>query len=158
MNIVAILAFFCAVLVLTFAIHLGSPLSIFIDPASFMIVPVTTMMLLIATFGFGSVFSAFKSGFRSVFMANGESADPEESRERKMVAMCGSKYATLTGFIGATIGLVTMFHQMSDPTAIGPAMAVALLSAFYAALMIMFVFYPMARQAAQQEFSPHTER
>ena len=157
MNIVAILAFFCAVLVLTFAIQLGSPLSIFIDPVSFMIVPVTTMMLLIATFGFGSVFSFFKMGFRSLFMANGEPADPDESRKRKMVAICGIKYATLTGFIGATIGLVTMFHQMSDPTAIGPAMAVALLSAFYAALMVMFVFYPMARQAAQQEFSPHAD-
>ena len=158
MNMVAILAFFCAVGVLTFTIQLGSSLSIFSEPASFMIVPVTTMVLLVATFGFGTVYSCFKAGFQSLFLVNGEPADPEDSRKRKMVAMCGIKYATLTGFIGAMIGLVTMFHKMSDPTKIGPAMAVSLLSAFYAALMIMFVFYPMARQAAQQELSSHTER
>lgn len=47
------------------------------------------------------------------------------------------------GMIGTLIGLVLMLGNMSDPKAIGPAMAVALLTTLYGAFMANVMFMPM---------------
>ena len=44
-------------------------------------------------------------------------------------------YAPAMGMIGTLIGLVQMLANMSDPAAIGPAMAVALLTTLYGAII-----------------------
>ena len=46
-----------------------------------------------------------------------------------------SNFAGAMGMIGTLIGLVAMLLNMSDPSAIGPAMAVALLTTLYGALL-----------------------
>lgn len=48
------------------------------------------------------------------------------------------------GMIGTIIGLVLMLKRMNDPSTIGPAMAVALLTTFYGAILANLVFNPMA--------------
>ncbi len=48
------------------------------------------------------------------------------------------------GMIGTLIGLVQMLQTMNDPSSIGPAMAVALLTTFYGAIMANMIFLPMA--------------
>ncbi len=48
------------------------------------------------------------------------------------------------GMIGTLIGLIQMMASMSDPSQIGPAMAVALLTTFYGALLANLVFLPIA--------------
>jgi chemotaxis protein MotA len=48
------------------------------------------------------------------------------------------------GMVGTIIGLVLMLKRMNDPSTIGPAMAVALLTTFYGAIMANLVFNPMA--------------
>ncbi|MCB1152494.1 MAG: MotA/TolQ/ExbB proton channel family protein [Deltaproteobacteria bacterium] len=48
------------------------------------------------------------------------------------------------GMIGTLIGLVQMLQNMADPSAIGPAMAVALLTTFYGAMLANVVFNPLA--------------
>jgi len=48
------------------------------------------------------------------------------------------------GMIGTLVGLVQMLLNLSDPSAIGPAMAVALLTTLYGALLGNLVFLPMA--------------
>ncbi len=53
-------------------------------------------------------------------------------------------YAPALGMIGTVIGLVQMLQNMSDPNAIGPAMAVALITTFYGAVLANLVFLPMA--------------
>ena len=52
--------------------------------------------------------------------------------------------APAMGMIGTLIGLVQMLQNMSDPSSIGPAMAVALLTTFYGALLGTAVLAPMA--------------
>ena len=47
------------------------------------------------------------------------------------------------GMIGTLIGLVLMLGNMSDPKAIGPAMAVALLTTLYGAMVANVIFGPM---------------
>jgi chemotaxis protein MotA len=48
------------------------------------------------------------------------------------------------GMIGTLIGLVQMLQSMEDPSSIGPAMAVALLTTFYGAVMANLLCLPMA--------------
>jgi len=46
--------------------------------------------------------------------------------------------------IGTLVGLVQMLANMSDAATIGPAMAVALLTTLYGALMANLLFIPLA--------------
>jgi len=52
--------------------------------------------------------------------------------------------APAMGMIGTLVGLVLMLQNMSDPSSIGPAMAVALLTTFYGAILANMVFNPVA--------------
>ncbi len=55
-----------------------------------------------------------------------------------------SAYAGAMGMIGTLIGLVAMLLNMSDPSAIGPSMAVALLTTMYGAILGNTVGGPIA--------------
>lgn len=44
-------------------------------------------------------------------------------------------FAPAFGMIGTLIGLVQMLNMLSDPSSIGPAMAVALLTTFYGTIL-----------------------
>jgi chemotaxis protein MotA len=48
------------------------------------------------------------------------------------------------GMIGTLIGLVAMLANMDDPKSIGPAMAVALLTTLYGAMMATMIMIPFA--------------
>jgi chemotaxis protein MotA len=53
-------------------------------------------------------------------------------------------YSPALGMVGTLIGLVQMLQSMSDPSSIGPAMAVALLTTFYGAIIANIICLPMA--------------
>ncbi len=53
------------------------------------------------------------------------------------------------GMIGTLIGLVQMLQNMSDPSSIGPAMAVALLTTLYGAIIMTVFTNPMAAKLKQ---------
>ena len=53
-------------------------------------------------------------------------------------------FAPAMGMIGTLIGLVQMLQSMDDPSMIGPAMAVALLTTFYGSLMANICCMPIA--------------
>lgn len=54
--------------------------------------------------------------------------------------------APAMGMIGTLVGLVAMLSNMDDPKAIGPAMAVALLTTLYGAVIANMVAIPMANK------------
>ncbi len=56
--------------------------------------------------------------------------------------------APAMGMIGTLIGLVQMLANMSDPKAIGPAMAVALLTTMYGAILANVFCLPIAQKLA----------
>jgi chemotaxis protein MotA len=63
-------------------------------------------------------------------------------------------YAPAWGMIGTIIGLIQMLQTLDDPSSVGPAMAVALLTTFYGAVAANFVFIPIAQKLkirSQQE-------
>ena len=60
-----------------------------------------------------------------------------EKRHSVMISIFGNIGGTAgaMGMIGTLVGLVAMLANLSDPAAVGPAMAVALLTTLYGALM-----------------------
>ncbi len=65
-----------------------------------------------------------------------------------------SEVAPAMGLIGTLVGLVQMLGGLNDPSAIGPAMALALLTTFYGAVLGNVVLSPLAakvERAAQDE-------
>jgi len=52
------------------------------------------------------------------------------------------------GMIGTLIGLVQMLANLDDPAAIGPAMAIAMLTTFYGAVIANLVAIPLAEKLA----------
>ena len=54
------------------------------------------------------------------------------------------RYAPAFGMIGTLVGLVIMLGNMNDPSSIGPAMAVALLTTLYGAIIANLIALPMA--------------
>ena len=64
-------------------------------------------------------------------------------RGQKIFRFLGST-APAMGMIGTLIGLVQMLKTLEDPSAIGPAMAVALLTTLYGAILAFLIFNPIA--------------
>ncbi len=58
-----------------------------------------------------------------------------------------AEVAPAMGLIGTLIGLVQMLGNLSDPSTIGPAMQVALLTTFYGAVLAHMVLLPLASKA-----------
>ncbi|QQV77006.1 MotA/TolQ/ExbB proton channel family protein [Sphingomonas aliaeris] len=61
-----------------------------------------------------------------------------------------AEVAPAMGMIGTLIGLVAMFTRMTDPSAIGAAMAVALLATLYGAILANLVCSPIAVRLRRQ--------
>jgi chemotaxis protein MotA len=53
-------------------------------------------------------------------------------------------YAPALGMLGTLIGLVQMLTRLRDPSSLGPAMAIALLTTFYGSLLSSLFFLPIA--------------
>jgi len=72
----------------------------------------------------------------------------EDRRSRHQAAIGvwrrASEVAPAMGMIGTVIGLIAMFAQMSDPSAMGPAMAVAMLTTLYGLILAFAVAGPIA--------------
>ncbi|MBN2477106.1 MAG: motility protein A [Pirellulales bacterium] len=64
---------------------------------------------------------------------------------KSVVAQMG-RFAPAFGMIGTLMGLIIMLGNMDDPAAIGPGMAVALITTLYGAITSNLVFLPFAEK------------
>ena len=53
-------------------------------------------------------------------------------------------FSPAMGLLGTLIGLIQMLRKMSDPSTIGPSMALALITTFYGVILANLVFVPIA--------------
>lgn len=85
--------------------------------------------------------------------------DLESSTQRQMRAASvlrkAAEIAPAMGLIGTLIGLVQMLGRLQDPDVIGPAMAVALLTTFYGAVLATMVFNPLASKLERNATEEH---
>ena len=80
---------------------------------------------------------------RSVLETDVSSTAQRHKRGQEILEGMGQA-APAFGMIGTLIGLVLMLANMSDPSSIGPAMAVALLTTLYGAVLSNVVCLPLA--------------
>jgi len=57
------------------------------------------------------------------------------------------------GMIGTLVGLILLLQQLSDPSAIGPAMAVAIVTTFYGMILANVLWTPWANKLTAQKSS-----
>lgn len=71
---------------------------------------------------------------------------------KKMLDNAG-KYAPAFGMIGTLMGLIFMLQNMDDPSAIGPGMAVALITTMYGAIIANVITGPIADKLTTNDAS-----
>ncbi|QXC56829.1 flagellar motor protein PomA [Vibrio mimicus] len=94
-------------------------------------------------------------------LVDGHDADVVRATLQKDIALTDERHSKGTqvfrafgdvapamGMIGTLVGLVAMLSNMDDPKSIGPAMAVALLTTLYGAVMSNMIFFPIADKLA----------
>lgn len=121
MNKAKLIGLFISVLTIIGAIYISTKrIAVFIDVPSFAFVVLLTLGGLLFKFGFNGL----------MFWKN-----PETSK-------FGGKICIYAGYLGAVIGFVIIGSSLTDLAALGPAIAVALLTILYSYLFYFFLFAP----------------
>lgn len=115
---------------------MNSPLTLFFNGPSLVIVVASTTFLGLAYYSPVEVSSAFAAGF------NPEALSPKRGPQHAAVLSTLRMLAVAGGVTGTLIGLIKMLQNMEDPTKIGPAMAVALLTTLYGILLAELMIGP----------------
>jgi chemotaxis protein MotA len=82
---------------------------------------------------------------RNLLQAELDKLDDRHGEGKNFMDM-GGAFAPGFGMIGTLIGLINMLKDMSDPNAIGPAMATALITTLYGSMLANLFFSPMANK------------
>jgi len=140
-----------AVAVLGWAIALGGPVTLFVDPLSLLAVGTLTTALLVANHGFSGIFASVQT-----LMSGGSAAQISGSTA---IFIHSAALSVASGSGLALVGMVHMLQSMDDPSAIGPAVAVAILAPLYglaAAILFLSCAGALARQVPSPPAGPAT--
>ena len=74
-----------------------------------------------------------------------EYLDERHAQDRAFYDKAGA-FGPAFGMIGTLMGLVNLLKQLSDPDAIAPAMALALVTTFYGSCLANMIFIPMSNK------------
>ncbi len=146
MDIASVVGMFGVVALNLMAITLGGETKTFADAVSVLIVLGGTFSLILFSFPLKNVIS-MGSYCKYAFVPPKPDADEEKLRndlEMGILMLDRAKtYFQAWGWIGLLIGLSLMLHYLSDPAAIGPAMAVAISTVFYGVAMAYLFCLPV---------------
>lgn len=98
---------------------------------------------------------------RRVLIGPRKSLDPLGYRSAAVFFAQASRAAIGLGILGHLMGMIMMLGNLSDPSALGPGMAVSLISAVYGLGLSEFFFVPMqtsAMKRAESEKQPGVGR
>lgn len=122
-----------------------------IDIPSLLLVTGCTASATIWSFEFRDIQNSIKNSFSNQVLSESEALIGFTVFQKM------AEYALGSGMIGTLIGIIKMLQNMSDPTAIGPAMAVALLTLLYGIILGEIVFKSMATDFLRTHHT-HLER
>lgn len=129
---------------------MGGPLSQFLDfKSSLFVVGVAAGSTLLYA-PFSSIKQAFSSWFTDAPLEEGTA----QSAANIFQQMGHS--ATTAGLLGTLLGFVLMLQNMEDPTAIGPAMAVGLLTILYGVILGQLLLRGMAANCLKRGGISHS--
>ena len=97
------------------------------------------------------VFSILSTGYSleesKEFIQNEIFRDNKEAEENSEILKSLGGSSPAFGMLGTLIGLVILLSQLDDPSKIGPAMAVALITTFYGLILARVFFIPGANKS-----------
>tara|TARA_Y100000296_G_scaffold87111_1_gene129865 strand:+ start:1900 stop:2406 length:507 start_codon:yes stop_codon:yes gene_type:complete len=129
---------FVAILI-TFMVGIGSNIGIMVDAPSLIIVLGGTISALL--FSGRSIIGAFKP----LFSCKGRRSGDDETLWRASETWRDAEsYFVGSGIMGLLIGCVIMLANVDDPAAIGPGMAIAILTVLYAVFFKYFICKPIS--------------
>jgi flagellar motor component MotA len=114
----------------------------FVNAPSLLIVLGATFCLSLAHHTPDELLAAFKAAFGR------EAMNAEQSMAQMAVLSTVRMIAIASGVVGFLIGVVLMLQNLDDPKQIGPAMAVSLLTLFYAMILSECVLGPLSNRVA----------
>jgi flagellar motor component MotA len=135
-----LVSMFCGLGLFIAAIAMGGGTAAFLSVPSALIVLGGCFFMSASAHGVGDVCQALCAGFCSSGDANAEHHITVLHTVR--TTLCAS------GAIGFLIGLIQMLQNLSDPTKIGPGMAVALLTMLYSVFLAELLVAPMINRLA----------
>lgn len=131
-------------LILT-GICMGASLGNFVDLPSVAIVTGCTVFFTFAYHPIDQTFKAFGAAI------SGKEVSAADAQKYVRILSTTRALASAGGVLGSLIGLVRMLANMSDPTAIGPAMAVALLTLLYGVFIAELFVGPLINRLRNQQ-------
>lgn len=140
---------FIGLVVFTICIGGGSIESMmdFIDYPSLLVVLVGSFGITMVSFSFEEMGTAFSHAFGS--------EDPNDNLAKSAYFwLAVVRNLLVVGALGTLIGLIQILENLSDPSALGPSMAVALITLFYgilfSAILPLPAFYTIQRRLANR--------
>ena len=133
------------------ALLMHNSLVAFIDMPSLLIVCIPTFAFTCAAHGFGGLMSALKTG-----MGDDPAASPQAHQHSVTLQTLRNTFCC-AGALGTLIGFVLMLQNMEDPSRIGPAMAVALLSGLYGIGFAELLVAPMRQRFLSSDSSDSSD-
>lgn len=130
-GIILFIAFMVGVTALT-----ASPL-VYVDIPSLLVILAVTVPILLAA----GMLSDLGKGFR-LMAAKENPFSLFELKRIRQACQLAQRSLPLAGVLGTLVGLVGMLTHLDDPTKIGPAVAVALLTTIYS-IVLLFVILPI---------------
>ena len=106
-------------------------------------VNVTSILIVFGLTFFGLLASGRKI-IAAVSAVTDKHADEEQLYDASDTFIQAGNFSMAAGWVGVLIGLVLMLVHMEDPAAIGPAMAICLLTALYGTILKYFLFRPLS--------------
>jgi len=82
---------------------------------------------------------------------------PDELHDASYTVFMAGRYSMSAGVVGVLIGLVLMLGSMDDPAAIGPSMAICLLTALYGTILKYFIYAPILHRIEAKIQESHKE-
>jgi flagellar motor component MotA len=122
----------------TAGLGFSSPVQNFFDFTSMGMVTIATAIGLLLSHSASNVSQTLRSVFGP------ETMHPEHAEQGAAMFLRLAELAVATGFLGMLVGMTQMLQNLADPSAIGPALSVALLTMFYGVLLSELVFRPAA--------------
>ena len=110
------------------------------DPTVFINIP---SVLIVFGLTFGGLLASGKKIITFCSVIFDKHASPSQLHEAQDTAYAAGNYAIGSGYVGTLVGVVLMLGSLTDPAAVGPSMAVALLTVLYAVLLKYFIFTPI---------------
>lgn len=82
----------------------------------------------------------------------------ERHSQGQSVILTMASYAPAYGMIGTLIGLINMLKNLSDYGALGPNMAIALVTTFYGVVLANLIFTPIAKKLKAQSDAENLQK